>query len=564
VAHMVAAAAVGDVRWRRWLAPVALFLAGLALYSISLDQPPRTDELYHVLGARGYLEHGEPRIAEGVYERVRYFTATIALLFTAFGESLVVGRLLPVVCGSLLVALLFVWVRSVAGQVAAWFAAAGFLISPFAAQVFPDLRFYAPFMLFFWLGAMAVYAVSTAERLSPGRLAWLVLAAAACLGAALYLQSLALIGVVGLGLWLGIQLGLPWLRKVPGGYAIAAIALAIVAGALVGFAQVWPLNELLRRYRWTPLFDAATRNQFWYYHQWLNLYYPTLWPLFPITALAALAHRARPALFCLCVFVVAFLLLSFGGSKSLLYASFALPFLFVLWGMAFAYVWTPLRGFVLEVANRALRGLGIAPSPAIVTALIAASLGFVLLANTATVRTATMLAGVAVPPEVNPPDWQAGAEPLRPWLDQASVVLTTSDIETLYFLGDYDVLINKSRLSEVNDDSEPSEMVEFARDSRTGKPVASTPESVALIIDCFPDGLIITSKHRWRVTHQLDDAVADLIINRTVPLELPRSSQMMAFRWERTPNASAPANCADLPPMQRHGGARSAAITSGQ
>jgi hypothetical protein len=138
VAHMVAAAAGGDVRWRRCVAPVALFLVGLAFYSINLDQPPRTDELYHVLGARGYLEHGEPRIAEGVYERARYFTAAIALLFSAFGESLVVGRLLPVVCGSLLVALLFVWVRGVAGQVAAWFAAIGYLISPFAAQVFPD------------------------------------------------------------------------------------------------------------------------------------------------------------------------------------------------------------------------------------------------------------------------------------------------------------------------------------------------------------------------------------------------------------------------------------------
>jgi hypothetical protein len=530
-----------------------LFLAALALYSINLDQPPRTDELYHVLGARGYLEYGEPRIAEGVYGRARYFTGAIALLFSAFGESLVVGRLLPIVCGSLLVSLMFVWARGVAGQVAAWFAAVGFLISPFAAQVFPDLRFYAPFMLLFWLGAMAVYAASTAEHPAPSRLAWFALAAVACLGAAFYLQSLAMLGFVGLGLWLGIKVGLPWLRTALGRYAIAAIALVITAGALAGFAQVWPLNELLRRYRWTPLFDVATRNQFWYYHQWLNLYYPTLWPLFPIAALAALAHRARPALFCLCVFIAAFLLLSFGGSKSLLYASFALPFLFVLWGMAFAYAWARLRGFVLEVVNGALRGLGIPPSQAIATALIAASLGFVLLANTATVRTAAMLAGVAVPPEVYPPDWAAAAEPLRPWLDQASVVLTTSDIETLYFLGDYDVLINKSRLSEVHHDSE---MGEFARDFRTGKPIVGTPESVALLIDCFPDGLIITSKHRWRVTHQLDDAVADLIIKRSVPLELPRSSQMMAFRWARPPGSSVPASCADLPPMQRHGGPR--------
>ena len=379
-------------------------------------------------------------------------------------------------------------------------------------------------------------------------MAWLALAAAASLGIALHLQRLTLVGATGLGLWLVIQVGLPWLRAGSGRYRQTAIALAIAAVAVVGITQIWPPIELLRRYRWTPLFDVSTRNQFWFYHQWLNLYYPTLWPLFPLAALASLASRPRPALFCLCVFVVALLLLSFAGSKGLLYASFALPFLFVTWGMAFAYVWTRLRGFVLDVTNDALRALGITPSPGIRTALIAATLGFALLANTASVRTATMLAGVAVPPEVDPPDWAAVAEPLRPWLDRASVVLTTSDIETLYFLGDYDVLINKSRLSEL------PEMVQFERDFRTGKPVVSTPESVALIIDCFPDGLIITSKHRWRVTHQLDDAVADKIIGRTVPLELPRSSQMMAFRWTRAPSASAPAACGDLPPMHRERG----------
>jgi Dolichyl-phosphate-mannose-protein mannosyltransferase len=557
MARTVGAAAVKDVQWRQWVAPVALFVVGLGLYSINLDHPPRTDELYHVLGARGYLEHGEPRVAEGVYERVRYFTAAIALLFDAFGESLVVGRLLAVVCGSLLVSLLFVWLRRVAGQPAAWFAAIGCLISPFAVSAFQDLRFYAPFALFFWLGAMAVYAASAAEQLSLGRLAWLTLAAAVFLGVALYLQPLTLIGILGLGLWLGIQVGRPWLRAAPGEYRRIAIALAIVVVALAGLAQIWSPSELVRRYRWVPLFDVATRDHFWFYHQWLNLYYPTLWPLFPLAALAALASRSRPALFCLCVFVVAFVLLSFGGMKGLLYLTFVLPFLFALWGMAFAYVWARVREFTLEVTEGALRGLGIPPSPAIRTALIAATVGFVVLANTAVVRTAAMLAGITVPPEVTPPDWGAAAEPLQPWLHQASAVLTTSDIETLYFLGDYDVLINKSRVSEL------PERVEFGRDPRTGRPVVSTPESVALIIECVPNGLIVTSKHRWRVTHQLDDAIADYIIDHTVPLELPRSSQIMGFRWERPPSLSAPAACAELPPIPRAGAGR-AAVTSGQ
>ena len=54
MAHMVTAAAGKDVQWRQWIAPAALFLIGLALYSINLDKPPRFDELYHLLAARGY------------------------------------------------------------------------------------------------------------------------------------------------------------------------------------------------------------------------------------------------------------------------------------------------------------------------------------------------------------------------------------------------------------------------------------------------------------------------------------------------------------------------------
>ena len=527
MARTVIAAAVEGARWRQWVAPAALFLLGLALYSFNLDKPPRFDELYHVLGARGYLEHGEPRIAEGVYERARYFTALIAFLFSVFGESVVVARLPAVVCSSLLVSFLFVWVRSVAGQPAAWFAAIALLTSPFLTQVAQDIRFYAPFTLLFWLAAMAVYAVGTEERLSPIRLAWLIVAAAVCLSAALHLQQLTLIGLVGLGAWLAVQVGLPWLRAVLGGYVRVAIALVILAVAILGLAQIWFPSELWQRYRHTALFDAGTRNQFWFYHQWLNFYYPTLWPLFPLVALAALALRARPALFCLCLLVTALLLLSFGGPKSMLYATFLLPFLFALWGMAFAHVWGRVRGFVLEVIDGALRRLEIPRFPAIRTGLILATGGFVLLANTATIRTATMLAGITVPPELPAARWWEAAEVLAPWLGHASVVVTTSELDALYYLGDYDIMFSKTRLSE-----QPPPAAEFGRDRRTGRPVVSTPESMDRIINCFSDGVIVADDFRWRSSAYLDDATADLIVQRTDPVPLPSRTRILAFRWE--------------------------------
>ena len=56
------------------------FFGACLLYTINIDRFPHPDELYHILAARGLLESGEPRIAEGVYERVFAHTWLIARL----------------------------------------------------------------------------------------------------------------------------------------------------------------------------------------------------------------------------------------------------------------------------------------------------------------------------------------------------------------------------------------------------------------------------------------------------------------------------------------------------
>jgi hypothetical protein len=524
----------------RLTSPVLVGALAAAIYSINLDYIPLFDELYHVLGAQGFLEHGEPRIADGVYQRATLFTALVALWFDWFGQEVVVARSLSVFAGAVMMACVFSWTRAVAGTGTAWVATIAFLLSPFSVRIFQYARFYSIHALLFWLGAVATYA-ATANQASLRRAAVLTPAALVCFAAAFYFQITTAIGLVGVALWLMISVALPMVRAVAPAKRRALIAGgAIIGAALAVFVLGIPYEELLQRYRSTPLWNASSRNDVWFYHFWLILYYPTLWSIFPVAALIALVHKPKPALFSLCIFVPALVLHSFAGPKDLDYLFYAVPFLFITWAIAFVAVLAALRRFLVATAERALHAIGFAPSRYLVTGVLAASIGFIVLANTATVRTAAMLAGVTVPPEVTPPDWAAAAQPLRPWLEQASVVLTTSELETLYFLGDYDVLISKSRLSEV------PERHEFGSDPRTGRPIVSTPGSVGLIIDCFPDGLIVTSKHRWRIPHQLDDAIADYIIRHTVPIDLPKSSQIMAFHWERPPGAVAPATCADL------------------
>ena len=51
-------------------------------------------------------------------------------------------------------------------------------------------------------------------------------------------------------------------------------------------------------------------------------------------------------------------------------------------------------------------------------------------------------------------------------------------------------------------------------------------------MSCFPGSLIVTDDFRWRRPAYLDDATADLIVQRTDPVPLPSRTRILAFRWE--------------------------------
>jgi hypothetical protein len=125
-------------------------------------------------------------------------------------------------------------------------------------------------------------------------------------------------------------------------------------------------------------------------------------------------------------------------------------------------------------------------------------------------------------------------------LADAAIVLTTDELSAFYYLGRYDVLISKSRLSELPNHSE------FSLDPRTGRPVIATPESLALIMDCYPDGLIVADTGRWGNPAQLDDAVANLVEGRAEEVEIPAAG-MLAYVWRQPNDARRVDACASLP-----------------
>lgn len=531
----------------RWLAPGAVFIGALLLYVLNLDDGLVVhDELHHVLAARGLLETGEPRIADGVYQRGYLYTWLVAQAYRLFGEGLFAARLPAALPMAMLVAALFLWLRATAGSLAAWLGTGLFALSPFAVGTAQFARFYGLQSLGFFLGAIACEAA----LLGPGpvlRRAALATVAVAALLLAVHLQDTTLLGVAGLGLWAGLALGGPRLLDPAVPLRRRLGTLAILGLACLGLlAVLWSgglLDELWQRYRWTEAFNAERANDVWYYHVWLSLFYPSLWPLTGFIGLLALATWCRPGGLALVVFATAFLLNSFAGAKALRYLAYAFPFLFAVWGMGLAALWPWLRRGLAELSAQlgrtllpARTGLGRRCGQA----LAGAALLFLLLANPAWLRTASLLADVPIPPEEPDVRWSLAVPALAPWLDAAGLVVTTSELETLYHLGRYDILISRSRLGELPE----AEQHELGRDWRTGRPIISRAETLDRLIDCTATGLILSTAVHWPRTFQADEAVKALVERRATPIELPPASRVLAWHWAHPDGWTRPAGCA--------------------
>ena len=525
-----------------WISVAILFVASVLIRLVGLDHLPRNDELYTSLAASGWLADGVPRIADGIYDRAQLYTMLVANFFGAFGESLIVARLPSVIAGSLLVVVVFAWTRAVAGVLPAWIAALFVCLSPLSIQLSQYARFYALQALMFWLGAIGIYAL--VENRHRWRTSLPIAAGTAiCLALAFHLQPLTAIGLIGIAVWLGLFIVVPWVwsqRSHPRRlWLIVAAGALLLVGALL-FIESGIAEQLWQRLREAPLHAMRRRNQVWFYQLELIERYPVLWPIFPFLALAAIAARPRPAIFSFCIFVVAFGALSLAAMKHFNYIIFALPFLFVLWGISLATVGAVVWRWTLTVTDQAVARVAPGlPPRAISWSLITAGLLFLLVSNGAPARTLLKPFGIALTADETSIDWRPAAAALRPWLEQTQIVLTPNDMHALYYLGDYDVAVNPSRLSEVEGGGE------FSLDPRTGRPVIGTAASLRLIMSCYANGVLIADETTFPLPWLGSQPVTELIRSTMTPIELPAQRGLFAFHWDRSGAAPAP-ECASL------------------
>lgn len=528
-----ALASVSSDPFRTALAAFAILLGAIALRSALLNAPAEFDEYYQLLAARGWLETGRPTILDGEYTRAIGFTGVVAWLFSVTDSaSMATGRLVALTAGALIPPLLFLWLKLRIGWVAGLIGAGLALFWPQGIWEAQMLRFYSWHSLLFMIGAIAVFEAVARQGLPRALLGGLAVLA---FYFAFHLQVTTMIGVAGILLWIGVVLILPAMWRHPrrwlllGSLAGATLVITILLWMSGTLAGLWEF------YRWTPGWNAHLQDKVTYYSNHLRRTYSVLWPLFPVAALLAYWRYPRMTLFCSLVFLFILLAQSFGGMKATRYLSYGMPFFFSVYGLAAAAIWPAASDAVLRGAE----ALNPTKFRWVAKGLAILALAFAVVVNPFFSDTLKGAAGRAIAPSGDfPSDWSRLPDILGDWQNAPFRLILMDELQPIAMLGDYDVLFSPTRMDEL------PEQFDFSIDPRTGRPVIEELETVAAILRCQPEGLLVTpSPPFWGPDQEEEWLPLFEAAGRTV--ETRRQHKIFALYWHG--GSSDAAACASLP-----------------
>ena len=556
--QQMTAAPIGQRRWTvtsagamSWLGPFAAAFLCLAVLLPYFDHLADYDEYYTLLAARGWLETGAPAIADGQYTRAFSFTLVQAAFFSVFGESITVARLPSLLAVMVLGAGLFIWVRHMAG---AWSAAATVVIFaciPLTIQMGQFGRFYALHAL--TVGAMTMLAYYAC--LATGRRR-IVLAAGGllCLAWSMNLQSTTVIALCAIGLWVTAIVVNNLLARAGTSRGRALVAASLLGLVGVGAVALWlsvigtfMWNEFQTTTLWGSIPERAANVR--YYHQILDRELGFLWSLFPIAAVVAVANRGRPMLFAAVFVATSLALHSLAAQKDERYIFYILPFIAILLGVG---VTTAITGY-WHWLRRALPDLlGERTSFAVVgrvaIALAAVSVFFAFANNPPVADVLRMLAGAPKTERLDYSwiaDWPTETPALKSIVEPPTILVTSSGMKAIYYLGGYDFELNANVADETDTHRD------FGIDERTGRQALSSPASVELLMSCYSDIVFVIDESRWSRDTAVPIATSALIESRAERLPTRPESALLAFRATNSSAYPSMEMCKELRPGRR-------------
>jgi hypothetical protein len=536
-----------------WLEATFVLLFATAWRLPGMFQEWAGDELYQVLAARQYLVDGTLSIAGGEpYVRGQALTLLVARLFSLFGESAFVARLPALLCGSLAVAVLYLWLRSYGERLAAVVAALLLAVDPESVKLSQMMRFYTPQMLLFLVGVIASHALIERRRDAVATVA-LAGVAAMTFFFAYELQIVTMIGISGVGIYAALVLGQPLLASARAGWPGRLLLLLVVAaglGAVFYAFQSGFVAEALHLVSYVDLWALeSAQNPGFYVGRMLDGY-PGLWTAFGLAAVLAATRQFRLTLLCVLIFGIAFFVHSLLAWKAERYLFYSVPFFFVVLGLAVARVAGPFAALVdgLVRQSAALRSrprLARAARNAIVAGVVL----FAALSHPALIRSVRSL---FLDPSYRHPgmgkgsiSWGRASQVLEPLVKQTDTVVATDDLKAIYYLGRVDYVLDRDHLFE-DRRAEQGPRPEFSIDVKINRPMVSEPKSIAHIMACNENGLIVAQDYALETPFFVPPDTRRFILEHGEPVPLPAEWGISVFRW-KTPRGSLASDCPPQP-----------------
>lgn len=504
------------------LEAVVVFFVALGTRAIALEQAGMFDEYYHLLAARSWLATGTFSAPDGAfYDRAAGFTLLVAASIRAFGDTILAARIPSLIAGSLWPVVVYLGVRRIDGRVGAAAIAAGLMIfDPTLLGLSQVTRFYTIHGLLFWVGVFSLYSATGRALPIRPRLFRAALAVAAFAGA-LHLQVITMIGFGGILAGL-LMADSPWivsqLRSLRQRRLVLPLLATVLAGGVVlAWVNRWAVADLWDRFQWAPywLHEPDIR----YYHWRLQSMYPLLWGLFPLAVLVALGRRLRLTVTCVVAFAIIFIAQSLAASQLPRYLAYALPCLFIVWGLAIR----ELIPYLLVLTRGAVDRIGL--NPRLAPLAVAAVLLFCAVNTPAWLKTLRALNPASPVAPYQTADWAAATPSLLATAGPTTAILSSAGPAALYHLGRLDYEIGATYLKD------GPEGLQFGLDPSIGRPIVSTLTSVEAVAACFEAGLVIAQQGHWRQYWAVSDELADWFESSLRPVSLPAESGLRAFVW---------------------------------
>ena len=140
-------------------------------------------------------------------------------------------------------------------------------------------------------------------------------------------------------------------------------------------------------------------------------------------------------------------------------------------------------------------------------------------------------------------DWSAYSQDLKRLANSVDVVVVTYSVAGIYFLGDIDFVMSPTIMQETDTKKE------FGFDHRIGRRVISSLQSLKMIMDCYPNGLIVVDKDRWGdPLRGTDSSTNDFLINNTSPVRLVDDKTLYAYTWNKKLHSNTKTDCNMIKP----------------